>query len=164
MVPSVAKRSTEPVYKTADKNRIPIPISFCEAVALAPSTEPIEVLLWMVTAGRYRLIAGNHVDHPGIKGLLTRILERDGPKEPTDFEDDASTVLNVRLVEAKLSFVVRPSSSGKEWRLSLPDILVDVLKIRKEGQAVVVLDGQFIEIWSVQTFEAALKVPASDPP
>lgn len=149
------RRRPDPVYKPVnDHQRIGIPSGFREG-ALEPQTKPVTVSLWMVKSGRYRLLIGEHAEHPDIQALRTRISEREGAAAATEFDDDGSTVIGVRLVDAELS-------PGKEWRLSLPDIIMDALRIRKERQAVVVLDGKFIEIWGVETFEAALKVPTSD--
>jgi len=153
----VGKRlSTEPVYRDIKDGRLTIPSNFCEAASLQDGAEEgLNVTLWLVRSGRYRILTVDHVDHPEIKRLRTSIAERDGPKAPADFDDDATTVISVRLIDTSLG-------PGKERRLSVPDIIQNVLGIRKEGRAVVVLDGKFVEVWSVEAFEATMKIPTSD--
>ena len=109
----------------------------------------------MVGEGRYRILAGDDANHPKIESLRLKILEREGPTVATEFDDNATTVLNVRLLPADLK-------PGKEKRLALPDIIMDSLRIRTERRAVIVLDGRFVEIWSVETFEETYGVPTSD--
>lgn len=150
------KPAIHPVYKPIckDEQRIPIPANFCEAAGLG-GKEPLWVSLWMVGEGRYRILAGEDANHPDIESLKTKISEREGPTAATEFEDNAATVLNIRLLPADLK-------PGKEKRLSLPDIIMDSLRIRTERRAVIVLDGRFVEIWSVETFEETHGVPTSE--
>jgi DNA-binding transcriptional regulator/RsmH inhibitor MraZ len=145
----------DPVYKAADGNRIPIPADFCTASILI--SDSTEILLWMVGPGRYRLLCGAHVDHPEISALRALIANREGPAEATEFDNNAATVAGARLKTGTLSV-----STGKERRLSVPDILMELLNIRREGKAVVVLDGRFVEIWSVEAFEASFNTPTGD--
>jgi hypothetical protein len=150
------KPAIQPVYKPIckDEQRIPIPANFCEAAGLG-GKEPLEVSLWMVGKGRYRILAGENAHDPEIESLRTKISEREGPTVATEFDDNAATVLNIRLLSAD----IKP---GKEKRLSLADIIMDSLKIRSERRAVIVLDGRFVEIWSVETFEETYGVPTAE--
>lgn len=109
----------------------------------------------MVGKGRYRILAGDHANHPEVELLRAKIGDREGPTVATEFDDNATTVLGVRLLAADLKH-------GKEKRLSLPDIIMDSLKIRSERRAVIVLDGHFVEIWSVDTFEETHDVLTSE--
>jgi DNA-binding transcriptional regulator/RsmH inhibitor MraZ len=153
----VGKRSsTEPVYKDFKDGRISIPNNFCDAAGLRDEGEPLDVTFWMVKKGRYRVLSGDNAKHPEIESLRLRISGRRGPESAVDFGDEPAAVLNYRLVdEVNLG-------SGKERRLSVPDPIQDILKLRKEGRGVVVLDGHFIEIWSVELFESTLDVLTSD--
>ncbi len=150
------KLSIHPVYKPIckDEQRIPIPAHFCEAAGL-DGKEPVEVCLWFVGKGRYRILAGDDLQHPDVEALRTRSSEREGPTDPTEFDDNAITVQSTRLLNADLK-------TGKEKRLSLPDFIMEALRIRTERRAVIVPEGRFVEIWSVETFESTFDVPTSD--
>jgi DNA-binding transcriptional regulator/RsmH inhibitor MraZ len=146
------RRFIQPVYKPVrDHQRIAIPAEYCEAIGLQAAVEIMDVLLWMIAPGRYRMLIGADMGAPDVAKLREAMEVRPEPHGPTEFDDDASTVMGVRILEARLS-------RGKECRLSLPDIIMDVLKIRREERAVVVCDGRFVEIWSVDTFEATFRV------
>ena len=110
----------------------------------------------MVKKGRYRVLSGDHAKHAEIESLRSHISGRKVPASAVDFQDEAATVVSYRLVdEVNLG-------SGKERRLSVPDPIQDILKMNKDGRCVVVLDGQFIEVWSVELFESTLDVLTSD--
>jgi DNA-binding transcriptional regulator/RsmH inhibitor MraZ len=149
------KISTQPVFSEVRDGRVTIPNNFCEAAKLFPDSETIDVSLWMVGRGRYRLLAGDHRKHPDVEALRGKISEREGSTSPTEFDSDAYTVIDVRLLDTHVG-------KGKERRLALPPIMLDILKIRKHREAVVVLDGSFVEIWSVETFESANTIPTSE--
>jgi len=118
---------------------------------LPTEPETIQVVLWLVGMGRYRLLAGDHAKHPDLEALRTRIAEHGGPIGATGFDDAAHAVINVRLIDTELA-------AGKECRVHLPDIVANVLKVREYGGVQVVLNGKFVEIWSVETLGAALAI------
>lgn len=150
------RSSTEPVYRDFKDGRITIPNNFCDAAGLKDKGEALDVTLWMIKKGRYRVLSGDNARHPEIESLRSYISERKGPVNAVDFGDEPTTVMNHRLVDDV------NLGSGKERRLSVPDPIQDILRMRKEGRGVVVLDGQFVEIWSVELFESTLDVRTSD--
>jgi len=149
------KISTLPAYSEVRGGRITIPNNFCEAAKLVPDSETIDVSLWMVGSGRYRLLAGDHRRQPEVEALRVRISERQGSTSPTESDSDAYTVIDIRLLDTHLG-------KGKERRLTLPPIILDILKIRKHREAVIVLNGSFVEVWGVETFESANTIPTSE--
>lgn len=147
--------STEPVYKEIKDGRVTIPNNFCEAAGLPAESEKTAITLWLVRNGRYRLLAGDHTRHPEVEALRARIEEREGPASATEVDYNAYVVMNVRLVDTHLG-------GGKERRLSVPEIIANFLTGKKHGQVVVVLDGVFVEIWSIATFEATFEISTSE--
>jgi len=109
----------------------------------------------MVDHGRYRLLAGEDAQHDDVETLRVLISDQDGSASPTASDSNALTVMQARLIDTHLG-------GGKERRLSLPPVILDIMKIKMHTEAVMVLDGRFVEIWSVETFESAFKVRTSE--
>lgn len=115
----------------------------------------------MLRKDRYRVVTHAEVDRtPSLAAMREKMAETTASPHGTvlDFADDASTVFNLRLLETQLS------PPPPEWRIRLPKIVVDLLRVRPgKEEAVIVLDRQFIEIWSVERFHAAFQTTLGEP-
>ena len=149
------KLSTQPVFAEVRDGRVTVPNNFCDLAGLTPAAETMEVVLWMVDHGRYRVLGGADATVPAVESLRNQISEREGPASATESDANAFAVMQVRLIDTHLG-------GGKERRLSLPPVIVDIMRVKKQKEVVAVLDGRFVEIWSIETFESANRVPTSE--
>lgn len=147
--------TTDPVFKEFRDHRVTIPNNFCEVAGIPAKSETIDVILWLVGNGRYRLLSGDQGNHRDVELMRERITQRDEPSDPTASDDAVNAVLNLRLIDTDLG-------GGKERRLYLPEIVTNLLKVKKYGGVQVVLNGKFVEIWSIQALDDACSVPTAD--
>lgn len=143
-------------FKTVDDhNRIGIPKHIADSVPWLTGKTAIEVSLLMLRADRCRLVTKADIEStPGLISMKEKIGESAASPHttPLDFADDASTVFNLRLLDSLVS------PPPPEWRIRLPKLVAELLRVRPgKEQAVIVLDRQFIEVWSMERFQDAFE-------
>lgn len=144
-----------------DHDRIGIPKHISSSIPWLSGKTRIPVHLMMLRTDRYRVITEADMDStPTLVAMRENIADTLTNPHATalSFADDASTLSALRLLETELS------PPPPEWRIRLPRIIVDLLQVRPgREEVVVVLDRQFIEIWSVERFRSAFQTTLAEP-
>ncbi len=111
-----------PSHTTADiANRITLPKHVSDHIAWLRGTEPVHVWLWLVTSGRYRLLADEQVQgDPQLEPIRLLILEGKSASvsDPTSAEEPRRAAIVARLVPTTIA--PPPSTRGPGWRISFP--------------------------------------------
>lgn len=136
--------------------RIRLPPRFVEQAGLA-GTEPIECLLLVVTAGRYRLL---RQPTGSTAGSLSRLLDQwddagadGGVLEATD--NNARAAIRARLIPC----VVSPRGPG--WRVNVPKEARQLAPGDRSRVFLRIVAG-FVEFWFPDTLRQAVSGPISD--
>jgi hypothetical protein len=152
----------EPSVKTVGSDgRVIIPQDLCNAVKWISGTDPITAWLLLGRFGRHRLLSLHDVaSNADLEELRNRAstLESEPARGPLVFEDDEKATLASRFFEVHLKW---SASSG--WRLTLPSVTINLWRIQRGNNHVAFLLSQgYIEIWSMDTLQAAFNVPLAD--
>jgi hypothetical protein len=152
----------EPSIKTVGSDgRVIIPQELCDAVQWISGTQPITAWLLLGRFGRHRLLSPEEVtSSPDLEELRTKIsaLESEPAPGPLVFEDDEKATVVSRLFEVDLHW-----SAAHGWRLTLPSVSINLWRIQKGNNHVAFLLSQrYIEIWSMDTLQAAFNIPLTD--
>lgn len=152
----------EPSIKTVGSDgRVIIPEDLCKAVQWISGTQPITAWLLLGRFGRHRLLSLQDVaSNPDLEELRNRIsaLESEPARGPLVFEDDEKATIASRFFEVDLRW-----SAAHGWRLTLPSVTINLWRIQKGNNHVAILLSQgYIEIWSMDTLQAAFNIPLTD--
>jgi len=122
--------------------------------------EPIQAWLLLGGIGRCRLLAPQEVEaDPRCRSLRLRNETEEAPiaGHISEFEDDASAILGLRLLDVEIT------PRGPGWRLTLPKILIAIMQIRpKESTVALLLSHGHIEIWSMDALRTSVAIPISE--
>lgn len=152
----------EPSIKSVGSDgRVIIPQDLCNAVQWIAGSQPIKAWLLLGRFGRHRLLSPQDVaSSPDIEELRSKIsaLESDRARSPLVFNDNENATIGSRLFEVDLRWSV-----AHGWRLTLPSITINLWRIERGNNNVAFLLSQgYIEIWSMETLQAAFNVSLSD--
>jgi hypothetical protein len=154
------KTALEPTVKPLESGRIGIPAHFAAATGWIQGAEDIEAFLVMLTLGRYRLISATEAREDQDLAVLKDRIEsssRDANGSALDFQEDSIATLAFRLINTNLS------PSGAEWRLTLPPLVTQILRIHpKRGCALLFMAGRYIEVWDTEVYRSSFKKPLDE--
>lgn len=141
--------------------RVIIPQDLCDAVQWIAGSQPITAWLLLGRFGRHRLLSPEEVaSSSDLEELRTKIsaLESEPARGPLVFEDDGKATVASRFFEVDLRW-----SAAHGWRLTLPKVTINLWRIERGNNYVAFLLSQgYIEIWSIDTLQAAFNIPLTE--
>jgi hypothetical protein len=162
MAPGKDGGTRPPSIVTVGKDwRIGIPQDICKAVPWFAGAGPLSAWLLLLRFGRYRLLSDQDVSSPSLEELRNRIAAlASSPRQgPMVLGDDDEAMIPSRFFEVQLHW-----STNNGWRLKLPAVTIHLWRLQQGNDHVVIQLSHegYIEIWSMETLEAAFKVPLPD--
>jgi|SRR5579859_2998065 len=149
------------IKSVGSDGRVVIPEELCKAVQWISGIQPIRAWLLLGRFGRHRLLSPEEVaSSPDLEELRTKIsaLESEPARGPLVFEDDEKATFGSRFFEVDLRWSV-----AHGWRLTLPSVTINLWRIERGNNHVAFLLSQgYIEIWSLDTLQAAFNIPLTD--
>ena len=137
--------------------RVFLPTELVGRLAWLLGDEPIQCFLLVIEPGRYRLLSRNEVEGaPALRDLVPAEVESedDTPDaDPYEAEPAESVLLSLRLIPATVS------PRGPGWRLTLPKSLRALQAMDAGTDVVLIRYKGYVEIWSKECFDRALRVP-----
>jgi hypothetical protein len=148
------------VLAVEESYRIRLPQPLCQEVVWIMGKQ-ISAWLLLCRSDRCRLLSASEVENdPDLKLLRARVTEKraEGDAGPFEFQDAASVVLRLRLLQIQLN---RHETSG--WRFTLPRPIAAIMQLRPSESSLIALIVQdHIELWTVEAMRSAVDIPLAD--
>jgi hypothetical protein len=138
-----------------DGKRIPIPKHLSDRLEWLSGSEPVAAWLWMVSAGRYRLLSNEQVmADPELEALHNFIHQQElvpsiKPSASTTVEE---TCMIARLQPTQLKL------NKSYWRLSFPPALDELVPsgCDRKSLSILLSPHGYLEIWYTEILRTAL--------
>jgi hypothetical protein len=129
-----------------DGNRIQIPKHLSDRLTWLAGAEQISAWLWIISQGRYRLLADEQVQlDPRLESLRCLILtERIIPSSPATEAKSADETAVVAML-----FPVQLKSKDRYWKVSFPRELQEFIppECQRKELSVLISPEGYLEIW-----------------
>ena len=139
----------------SDGRRIPIPKHLSDRLQWLSGSEPVPGWLWMISAGRYRLLSDDQVKaDPQLESLHSFIHQQE--LVPT-VNPSASTTLQETCVIARLQ-PTQLKLNKSYWRLSFPPALDEFVPsgCDKRSLSILLSPHGYLEIWYTEILRTSL--------
>ena len=150
-----------PSFATAnfDGDRVPLPARLIEQLHLT-GEEPVDCLLAVMSAGRYRVVLNapsSHSQTDGVNRLLKRWKEVGAQADFLEGAfDNEQAALRARLLPTSISRM------GTGWRITIPKEAKQLMSAHDESSFLfVLLVAGFVELWFPDTLRQAVSVPVA---
>jgi hypothetical protein len=151
------------LMKVSKDGRVIIPQDASNSIEWLGEHKEKTIKGWVLieSFGRHRLYSEVEVEtFPELAELREEVSKRGGqPKgRPLEFEEPENVVFSRRFHEVELHW-----SDKNGWRLVMPQVTINLWRIEKgEGHVGIVVNKGYIEIWSMETVQAAFSVPIEE--
>lgn len=135
---------------TLERERVRLPPRFVEEAGLT-GTKSMECALFVVTAGRYRLVARN----ADLSEMLKLIQDPDAGADVFSTDSNERAAMGSRLIPCVAS------PHGRGWRINVPKEAIYLAPGDRSHVFLIIVQG-FVELWFPDTLRQAVSTPISE--